>query len=119
MPRSVDPDFAARRRSTVAEKLTPETLRWLTELPVSARPQQLAAELPRIGNAISRLWSIPAACLAYLDELLIDKRGNRRGFPKEILLELATLKSHFQTDIHPTPRTAWEEISERSRERQH
>ena len=112
----VDPDFVARRRPATAERLTVETTRWLTELPASARPERLARQFPRIVNAISRQWRNPGPCLAYLDELIIDKRGDRRGFPLEIMLELATLKSHFLTVVHPTAQTVWGEILERSRE---
>jgi hypothetical protein len=110
-------DLAARRRPATAERLTVETTRWLSELPVSARPERLARQFPRIANAISRQWRSPAFCLAYLDELLIDKRGDRRGFPLEILLELAALKSHFLSAVHPAPQTIWGEVLQRSRER--
>jgi hypothetical protein len=89
----------------------------MDQLPLSVRPQHLAKEFPRITNALSRQWRAPEACLEYLDELLIDKRGDRRGFPLEILLELASLKGHFQTAVYPVPQTVWGEILIRSRER--
>lgn len=113
----LDTDFAALRRPATAERLTVEATRWLTELPLSARPEQLARKFPRIANAISRQWRNPGPCLDYLDELLIDKRGNRRGFPLDILLELGALKSHFLTVVHPTPQSIWGEILQKSRKR--
>ena len=110
-------DFAARRRYTPEEVLTAESMRWLDQLPLTVRPQHLPKKFPRITNGLSRHWRAPRACLAYLDDLLIDKRGNRRGFPLEILIELASLKSHFQTAVHRAPQTLWGEILIRSRER--
>ena len=88
----------------------------MTELPISARPERLAKQFPRIANAISRQWRNPRPCLAYLDDLLIDKRGNRRGFPLDILLELGALKSHFLR-VYPTPQTIWGEMLQQSRKR--
>src|SRR5215467_5804151 len=107
-------DLAARRRPATAERLTVETTRWLTELPLSARPERLAKQFPRIANAISRQWRNPGPCLAYLDDLLIDKRGNRKGFPLDILLELGALKSYFLRAVHPTPQTIWGEMLQQS-----
>ena len=87
----------------------------MEQLPLSVRPQKLARDFPRIVNTLSRRWSAPQTCLACLDELLIDRRGNRRGFPLDIILELAALKGHFQTTVHPVPQTVWGEILLRSR----
>jgi hypothetical protein len=117
MPPSQTPESVPRRQPQVAERLSVDALRWLDQLPVSVRPRHLEREFPRIANALSRQWRSPSACIAYLDELLMDKRGDRRGFPLEIVLELATLKSHFQTAIYPVPQTVWGEIMTRSRER--
>jgi hypothetical protein len=77
----------------------------------------LQIEFVRIANELSRRWKAPAALLAHLDNLLIDERGNRRGFPMAIMLELAALKNYYQTSVHPSPRTVWDEIASRSREK--
>jgi hypothetical protein len=109
-------DFTARRRPQPAsEDLSAEASRWLDGLPAEARPRRLPVEFPRIANTIARRWGTPSFCLAYFEDLLMDKRGNRRGFPLPVMIELSELKSHFQTTVYPTPRTAWEVIVERSR----
>jgi hypothetical protein len=105
-----------RRRSQTEELIAPTTVRWLAELPPNARPRRLPIEFARIANALSRHWSTRPACLAYFDDLLIDKRGNRRGFPLDVVLELAALKSYFETVLYPAPQTVWEEISVRRRD---
>jgi len=114
---SVEENFVARRRTQPAEKLSAETIQWLDDLPPGVKPTLLQIEFVRIANALSRRWKTPAAFLAHLDDLLIDRRGNRRGFPMGIMLELAALKNYYQTTVHPSPTTVWDEIASRSREK--
>ena len=97
------------------EPLKGETFEWLAELPEEVRPNLLPLRFPRMANAISRRWVDRRACLAYLDDLMIDKRGNRRGFPDEIMEELVALKNYFQTVVYPVPQTVWDEVAARSR----
>ncbi len=99
-----------RRRPQPPETLNPETIRWLAALPVDVRPTLFPIQYVRIANMLARVWSSPRACLDYFDELLIDRRGGRQGFPFEIALELAGLKDHYETVVHPTSQTAWETI---------
>lgn len=108
--------FIERRRPEHVEIIAPATARWLMQLPPKARPLRLPIEFARIANTLSGRWTTRAACLAYLDDLLIDKRGNRRGFPADVVLEIAALKNYFETTLHPAPQTAWEEISDRRRD---
>jgi hypothetical protein len=61
--------------------------------PAPPRPQPFAvvAELyPRIAERVKQLWGTPE-CDRYLDELLIDKRGNRQGFPPPVVSALLAL----------------------------
>ena len=110
----VEDDPAGRRRPQSPEELTPDAIRWLAELPADARPTLLPVEFPRIVNALVRRWSTPSFSLAYFEELLVDRRGSRRGFPLPVMLEIAALKTHYQTNVHAMPRTVWEDIAQRS-----
>jgi hypothetical protein len=103
-------EIIAQRRPQPAETLAPETVRWLAGLPGDVRPRQLPIEYVRIANAIARAWPDPRASLQYFDELLIDRRGGRRGFSFNVALELAGLKDHYETVIHPTAQTVWDQI---------
>jgi len=49
---------------------------------------------PRVANALARLWQDDIGLELYLDELLVDRRGGRRGFPPEIHNELLTLRAY-------------------------
>jgi hypothetical protein len=100
----------ARRRPQADEPLLPETVRWLATLPGDVRPRQLPIEFTRICNGIARNWDSPRDCLGFLEDLLIDRRGGRTGFSFNVALEIAGLKDHYETVIHPTQQTAWDLI---------
>jgi hypothetical protein len=55
-------------------------------------PVALLQQFPRIANGLARMWGDKAALRQYLDELLIDRRGGRRGFPPEVHHELMMLR---------------------------
>lgn len=97
------------------EKLADATTLWLAGLPDAVRPAVLPARFPHMANTLCRRWHDSKAVLAYLDDLLIDNRGNRQGLPAEVADELATLKNYFETDLHPVPQTVWDEVAARAR----
>jgi hypothetical protein len=94
---------------------TRSTLGWLQQLPLRVVPRQLARQYARIANRMARLWDTPAACREYLDGLLLDGRGARRGFPQEVLHELQVLSDHY-CKLHPlVTQDVWEEVREYGR----
>ncbi|MGH8620069.1 MAG: ankyrin repeat domain-containing protein [Burkholderiales bacterium] len=54
-------------------------------------PHALEAQHPRILEKIVELWSSPKKISAYFEDLLIDQRGNRKGFSAEIAREIFKL----------------------------
>jgi hypothetical protein len=48
---------------------------------------------PRIANRIASAWRDSEAARASLDDLLIDRRGGRQGFPPFVLAELLHLRT--------------------------
>lgn len=76
-------------------ELSLTAFKWLAALPAKVRPHGLARHYPRIVNRLAEIWHRPLQCEAYLDELMMDKRGSRRGFPPEVAAEIAALKVHF------------------------
>jgi hypothetical protein len=78
-----------------ARELGPSAFNWLAVLPVAARPKALAQRYPRIVNRLAAIWKHPLQCERYLNELMLDKRGSRKGFPLDVASEIATLKLHF------------------------
>ena len=83
----------------------PATARWVESLPAEVRPLALIQGFPRIANALARLWQDPIALRRYLDDLLHDRRGGRRGFPPEIHHEVQILREYCE-DRYPAARSA-------------
>ena len=46
------------------------------------------------------LWQDPNSLRRYIDDLLVDKRGNRQGFPLDVLRELFALRAYYD-ELHP------------------
>lgn len=67
----------------------------INSLPEEVRPVQLPEKFPRICNRIAELWADPEYAIPLFDDLLIDNRGGRNGFPLAIILEISKLKEHF------------------------
>ena len=44
----------------------------------------------------------------YFDELLVDRRGGRQGFPKDVLRELLVLRSYYER-FHPNLQSPWQQ----------
>lgn len=88
--------WEAQRRKAVASDraLTGAALDWLMALPADLRPRRLCESFPRIVNLVAQQWPDPVRRLAVLDGLLVDSRGNRRGFPPEELREIQLLRHH-------------------------
>jgi hypothetical protein len=113
MSQDVDPKAAVAGPTFLREPYSEEDLRlsreseaFLSSLNESVRPQQLAERFPRIVNKLTTLWRRPMQLDEYFDELIIDKRGNRQGFPLSILMELTNLKEHFETAF-PVRSNVW------------
>jgi hypothetical protein len=69
---------------------------WLSELPPEIAPLTLAHQFPRIVNRLARFWDSPRMIDEYLQQLLVDKRGKRKGFPLKVVEELYRLAEYFQ-----------------------
>jgi len=106
---------AAARVDRPRETLADATEHWLAALPDVLRPRALPARFPHMANELARRWNDRARLAAYLDELLIDTRGNRRGLPNDVADEIASLKDYFETVLHPVPQTVWDEVAGRSK----
>jgi len=78
------------------EALTGTARLWLRKLPAGRRPQRLCTLYPRIANRIAWIWRDAELTQALLDDLLVDRRGGRAGFPKAIVVELRRLRDYSE-----------------------
>lgn len=60
-----------------------------------AYPRHLEAQYDRILTKLEALWDTPEIH-DYFSDLLIDKRGGRKGFPKEVLNEIIALREFHE-----------------------
>ena len=84
-------DWSKHRKAKPVRRLLPISEKWFDTLPTDAFPAALAAQYPRIINCIAVQWNDVRWCLAYFEELLVDRRGGRRGFPADVLRDLQSL----------------------------
>ena len=102
-------NWAAKRKAGDSEPLSDEAAAWMAALPESVKPRQLALRYARLANRLCALWNDPAACERLLDELMMDRRGGRQGFPLAVANELATLRDHY-FKLHHHGKSAWEHV---------
>ncbi len=104
-------DYSKRRHQPEKDdlELSPAGEALLAYLEESVRPKEIAAGFPRIVNRMAKLWKMPREMERYFEELLADTRGNRKGFPLKILMELSTLKDFYKAKAYPTAqRDVWD-----------
>ena len=54
---------------------------------------------PRAVNKLAESWEDPVAFLAEVDAMLLDSRGDRKGFPFEVITELSDLKNFYYEHV--------------------
>src|SRR5215475_14413851 len=102
-----DEDWTKRRNTQPANGLLKPTFAWASTLPVEAQPRSLMYKFPRITNLLAAMWPDPNSFRRYMDDLLVDKRGNRQGFPVDVLKEFFELRAYYD-EIHPDTSRPWE-----------
>lgn len=99
-PPVVDADPGAARwghlrKAIPVERLLPETVRWAARLPEPVRPYALMRQYPRVANRLAAAAASPASLAECLADLLIDRRGGRRGFPAAVAQDLLRLRAYL------------------------
>jgi hypothetical protein len=94
--RDAKKEWSSRRRAVDSRDLglTALAVSWLDGLPHEVRPTELPRMYPRIANQLAEAWNDIDACLAMLGDLIVDRRGDRRGFSSRIALELVAVRDH-------------------------
>ena len=87
-------DFTRQRKALPIVFLLPNTQKWLDALPPRVQPHALRKFYPRVANLIAAMWTDTEALSAYFDELLIDRRRGRKGFPRDVLNDLCVLRDY-------------------------
>jgi hypothetical protein len=99
------------RRAAPADIPLRRTLMWVASLPSTVQPTFLVCRFARIANLIAAMWADPKSFNTYTESLLTDTRGNRRGFPPEVLAELVALR-HYRAAV-TDDECAWDTVGKR------
>ena len=89
------PDWKTRRKAAPLNKLLGPTLRWAQDLPPEVRPVALMARYPRVANMVAARSKEGSGFHDYLVDLLVDRRGGRKGFSSDIVDEIEHLRAHY------------------------
>jgi hypothetical protein len=67
---------------------------WRDRFTHDVRPVALCSRYPRIANRLALCWDDPALTAKVFHDVLVDRRGSRRGFPPDVQRELLALRDH-------------------------
>lgn len=95
-------DWSRARRARPLDRPLPGTQQWAESLPSALTPVHLVHMFPRIANRLAIAWQDAKAVQEVLDDVLIDRRGGRQGFPLPVQKELLRLGAFVQG--RPSPR---------------
>jgi hypothetical protein len=100
------------RKASPANKPLPRTFEWMAGLPSTVRPTALLRDYARIANVIAAAWCDSKALRSYMDRLFNDDRGNRKGFPPDVLDELLSLREYYDS-VDTETQPIWADIAKR------
>lgn len=72
-------------------ELSTRTRRWFSRLPGDVQPHALCAQFPRIANQLAACWGDVGLIEHLLENLTLDHRGGRHGFPQQVADDIARL----------------------------
>ncbi len=96
-------DWTLHRKAQAANVVLPTTRRWANELPRGLEPQALLRQYPRIANRIANAWKDGVDARLIFDDLLVERRPARKGFPPDVLHDLLRLRAHCLGQDLPNP----------------
>lgn len=94
-PGRAPPSHSGQRAQGAGEPLDARAERLFDSLPEEHRLAFTRERFPHVLNRIAADWDTPKRLLQRFDELLIDQRGNRQGFPFQAMVELANLRDYY------------------------
>ncbi|MGE5087921.1 MAG: hypothetical protein ACM3QY_02255 [Candidatus Levyibacteriota bacterium] len=88
-------DWSSMRKAQPADYLLPQSDKWFHALPPELSPHALATRFPRIVNLIASHWDDRQGAPKVFEELLVDRRGGRTGFPPAVRHDLLRLREFW------------------------
>ena len=94
-PNAAADPVALRDPGRQEQTLKPHTLEWAERLPAGMRPNELMQRYPRVANRLALCWNDAALTNRLLEDLLVDRRGGRQGFPPLVRSELIRIRVDY------------------------
>ena len=89
--------------------LNPIAAAWANRLSPALFPTHLLDRYPRVANRLALCWNDAVLTERLFDDLLMDKRSGRQGFPAPVAAELKRLYQHFHANhIIADPHNPWD-----------
>lgn len=101
MKDETDPILPSRPEAAGRQPLDTRAQRLVDSLPAAHRMPVLRRRYPHVINRLAAEWHLPRRAMRIFDDLLVDVRGSRGGFPFEAALELMQLREHYVSVLHP------------------
>ena len=91
----VDPGTLRRPEHLQDRALKAHTELWANNLPIEIRPGLLLERYPHVANRLALCWADKALTIRLFEDLLVDNRGGRKGFPPLVRAELLHLRRTY------------------------
>jgi len=72
--------------------LLSETHVWLRRIPTPLHPKHLCRYFPHVANRLAQAWDHPDVVDRIFDDLMVDRRGRRKGFSDRVQMEIRRLQ---------------------------
>ena len=95
---ATEPSWKRKSERRQDRVLAPATLAWAEQLPAELRPTQTLERYPWVANRLALGWDDAALTGRVFDDLLIDRRGGRKGYSRAVGAELVRLR-HFRCHV--------------------
>jgi len=97
-------------RPSRSPELTTSAVRLLDAVERRCPMPESGARFPRVLNRLAEVWNDPTGAERCFQELLLDSRCTRAGFPSEVLIEIMALRTYNASRIFPKPVDPWQEM---------
>ena len=97
------------KSASSSPELTGEALRLLIKVDTKVELKELTLRFPDVLNRIADVWSSSGRAERCFDDLLLDARGTRQGFPQSVISEIASLRHYYLSHVFPKRIDPWEQ----------
>jgi hypothetical protein len=99
---------AMRSRAKIVPSEASQKL--VASLPKDMSLLHLYSDFAHVLNKLAAAWAYPPVFYALMDQYLLDRRGDRQGFPFRVAMELSRLSEHYAQYVAPRKINKWDTV---------